>query len=293
MRKAAILAGILLLIALTVAQSTALARGGRAQKAKETHAVSVARVKVVPITRHAEQASLGVIPSSTSSEHSEEQSAYRGTLLPVVSKPDILPEDQIFLDRVLRSLPPICTKNLEQVVVRYREAAERGQATATTMILRGPLASLPENEKKEMAAVIVHELCGHGVDLGVLRGTEKSGESAYPDAHIATYNDDASTAFYTISWKNSGEKFSEARKDHFVTGYAMHDPFEDIAESITYFALQEQAFRERAAGNPVLAAKLRWIETYVFPEGRGLALGAGWNGSIAWDATKIAYEAAF
>ncbi|MEK7136858.1 MAG: hypothetical protein AAB853_01100 [Patescibacteria group bacterium] len=266
MRKFAILAGILLLIALTVAQSAALARGGMEKGA--VHTGGMARVKVVGISS-------------------------RPPLLPVVAQSDILPEDQIFLDRILRSLPPLCTQNLEQVVVRYTENAERGQATATTMILRGPLASLPENEKKEMAAVIVHELCGHGVDLGMLRGTRESGESAYPDGHIATFNDDPSAAFYAISWKNSEEKFSEARKDHFVTGYAMHDPFEDIAESITYFALQEQAFRERAAGNPVLAAKLRWIETYVFPEGKGLALGAGWNGSIAWDATKIAYEGGF
>jgi hypothetical protein len=52
---------------------------------------------------------------------------------------------------------------------------------------------------------------------------------------------------------------------------------------------QEEAFRERASTNPVIAAKLAWIETYL-PKREKLATGQLWDGYVAWDATKLAFE---
>jgi hypothetical protein len=76
----------------------------------------------------------------------------------------------------------------------------------------------------------------------------------------------------------------------FVTGYAYQaDNFEDLAESVTYYITQEDAFRERAKTNTALAKKLSWLETYM-PKGKRLADGDTWNGRIPWDATKLAFE---
>jgi len=208
-------------------------------------------------------------------------------LLPIVQQPDIHPDDQMFLDRVLRQAPALCRENIEQLVVRYDPRAERGQATASTMILRGPLASLPRREQSEMVGVIFHE-CGHISDLGALQGSPRSGKSAYPDGNIPTYTDDPSLSFYAISWEDPTTIRSDAAKEDFVSGYAKEsDAFEDLAESFVYFALHEQAFRERAENNSALARKLAWMETYIFKNAHPLLASESWDGTIAWDVTKL------
>lgn len=236
-------------------------------------------------------------------------------LLPIVSQPDITLSDQIFLDHVLRQAPTLCRESIKHLVVRYPSTTlkpgdiERGQATASTMILRGPLAMLAKQEQAEMIGVIFHE-CGHIVDLGALQGSPRSGESAYPDGHVPTFNDDPSRAFYEISWETPTKLRRGARKEDFVSGYAKKsDAFEDLAESFVYYALHERAFRERAGSSPVLARKLAWLETHVFkdfhspiaseswPAGRSSAKIAkqseGWDGTIAWDVTKLEHMLEF
>ncbi len=208
-------------------------------------------------------------------------------LLPVVDQPDIREEDRIFLDKVFRALPALCRDNLEQVIVRYDPTAERGQATATTMLLRGPLATLSAKKKMEMIGVITHE-CGHIVSLHALAGIPSDGISDYPDGHIPTYNGPAAR-FYAISWKNSEEMRKGAKSGDFVSGYAKENPFEDIAETIAYYVLQRTAFAERAEGNPLLAQKLAWAETYIGDSRFSLPQSKPWDGRFPWDVTKLSH----
>lgn len=209
-------------------------------------------------------------------------------LLSIVDQPDIEEGDRLFLDRVLKALPALCRNNIENIVVRYDPKAERGQATATTMLLRGPMHSLSEEKKAEMIGVITHE-CGHIISLNALRGMKADGESPFPDGSVPTYNGPAA-AFYAISWENSTTMRQGMHDADFVSGYAKDNPFEDIAEAITYFILQENSFRMRAAENAVLQEKLQWVETFIADADFTPAVSSTWNGKIPWDTTKLQHQ---
>ena len=156
------------------------------------------------------------------------------------------------------------------------------------MLLRGPMHSLPNEKKAEMIGVITHE-CGHIISLNALRGKKADGASAFPDGNVPTYNGPAA-AFYALSWENSTTMRSGARDADFASGYAKENPFEDIAETITYFILQENSFRMRAAENAVLREKLTWVETYIADSGFTPAVSSTWDGKIPWDTTKLVHE---
>jgi hypothetical protein len=225
-----------------------------------------------------------VVASSASSS----RSTPKPTLLPVIDQPDIREKDRIFLDRVLRALPALCRENLEQMIVRYEPNAERGQATATTMLLRGPLWNLSEKKKMEMIGVVTHE-CGHIISLKAFVGKKKDGISPFPDGHLPTYNGLAAK-FYSISWKNSDVMRPTTESNHFVSGYAKENPFEDFAETFAYFVLQKQAFIGRAEKNTVLSEKLAFMEMYIADPGFTFPESQSWDGKIPWDTTKLAHE---
>ena len=213
------------------------------------------------------------------------------SLLSVVDQEDIKPKDKLLLDKVLKWMPPLCRNSLDHLIVRYPKdsgdnSIERGQATSSTILLRG---DLPEHEK---IAVLIHE-CGHIMDLGAYRGRASAGRSVYPDGEVPTYNDDQSVSFYQISWESSLLRKQNSVKSDFVSGYAMRDPWEDLAESIAYYALQEESFRERAEENAAIAQKLAWIETHIFGPEFMTAESDEWDGKIVWDVTKIRHELSF
>ena len=207
-------------------------------------------------------------------------------ILPVVNQEDIRPEDREMLDAVLRWMPPLCRNHLSNLIVRYDSHAARGQATASAILLRGGMS------QAETVAVLIHE-CGHVMDLGAHGGSPMSGESPFPDGTIPAYNDDPSVLFYSISWNNSFTRKRSSSKSDFVSGYAMQDPWEDLAESVSYYALHEQAFRERAEKNESIARKLAWMETYIFGSEFVTAPNGSWDGEIVWDITKMEHSLAF
>lgn len=229
-----------------------------------------AELRISPVLR--EIASVKILPEGNAHAAS--------SLLPVVDQEDIEPNDRLLLDKVLRWMPPLCRNQLKHLVVRYDPKAERGQATSSAILLRGGMS------KQETSAVLIHE-CGHVIDLGAYEGTEQAGESRFPDGDTPTYNDDPSVEFYKISWQNSLMRKGSAGKSDFVSGYAMKDPWEDMGESIVYFALHQEEFVERAKENEALAQKLAWVETYVFGPEFKTAESGSWDGKIVWDVTKM------
>ena len=242
----------------------------------QEEALSV-ELRVSPVI--GEIASVKILPA-------EKAHAAASPLLPIVDQEDIQPDDRLLLDTVLRWMPPFCPNQLKHLVVRYDPKAERGQATASAILLRGGMA------KSETIAVLIHE-CGHVIDLGTYKGTMSAGESRFPDGDTPTYNDDPSVEFYKISWQNSLMKKSGASKSDFVSGYAMKDPWEDIGESIVYFALHKEEFAKRAKKNEVLAQKLAWVEAYVFGPTFKTAESGAWDGKIVWDVTKMEHGLSF
>jgi hypothetical protein len=209
------------------------------------------------------------------------------TLLPVVDQQDIALKHRRIADEVLRIMPKVCRDSLKNFYVRYDNPKQRGLAGKNTLILSG---NVPDSEFR---ALLIHEL-GHVFDLsetkGCLGGTSTAGVSEFRDGVELIYKDDPSLLFYRISW--TGEKASKAssKPQDFVTGYAAWDAFEDFGESMAYFVLHNELFRQRSLTNPALAAKYQWFQTYLFPEGVNVATSnESWTGKVPWDATKLSY----
>lgn len=204
-------------------------------------------------------------------------------LLSVVDQTDIRRPHRIIADQVLRALQSPCTENLKHFYVRYDQMERRGLASSHTIILDG---NVPDNEFRTL---LVHEFA-HTMDLGCMKGTAASGPSDFRDGDEVIFLDDPSVLFYDISWQNEETQLSGTRGADFASGYAASDPFEDLAESVTYFVFQNNAFRLRAEHSPALAAKFAWIEQYLFPKPVNIATGNHrWNGIVPWDSTKLPY----
>lgn len=204
-------------------------------------------------------------------------------LLSVVDQKDIRRPHRIIADQVLRALRSPCTSNVKHFYVRYDQPESRGFASAHTIILDG---DVPDNEFRTL---LVHEFA-HTMDLGCMIGTPASGPSNFRDGHEVIYRDDPSILFYGISWQDEQTKLPATRGADFASGYAASDPFEDLAESVTYFVFQNDTFRLRTETNPTLAAKFAWIEQYLFPHPVNIATGNHrWNGIVPWDSTKLPY----
>lgn len=205
--------------------------------------------------------------------------------LAVVDQQDIQERHKIIADEVLRLLPESCSSQLKNFYVRYDKPERRGLAGKNTIILDGTL------DDEEFRAVLIHEALGHVFDLGCLEGSALSGMSMFKDGNEPIYRDDTSLSFYRISWVDSGHQRTEAKPADFVSGYAASDPFEDLAESTIYYILHNDAFVQRARTNTAIATKLKWLQTFL-PVRPNMVAAAGeaWDGSVPWDATKLAYE---
>ena len=208
------------------------------------------------------------------------------TLLPVVDQADIREEHKIIADEIFRLVPAACRNQLKNFYVRYDNPQQRGLAGKTSVIVSGNVT------EAEFRALLIHEFFGHVIDLGCLEGHANSGISNFRDDTDVIYKDDPSVSFYQISWLTDKIQRADSHPNHYVTGYASWDAFEDFAETVTYYVLQEDAFRARAAKNPTLAKKLQWMETHLFTKQKTVARGlSNWDGkSVPWDATKLPYE---
>ncbi|MDO8468978.1 MAG: hypothetical protein Q7S29_04445 [Candidatus Peribacter sp.] len=204
--------------------------------------------------------------------------------LAVVDQPDIQERHKIIADEVLRLLPASCTNQIKNFYVRYDKPERRGLAGKDTIIVDG---TIPD---EEFRAVLIHEALGHVFDLGCLQGSPLAGNSIFKDGNEPIFRNDASLSFYRISWTDSAHQRAGAKAEDFASGYAASDPFEDLAESTIYYVLHNGEFTQRAMTNTSLATKLKWLQTFlpVAPVSSG-ALSAAWDGTVPWDATKLAY----
>ena len=148
-------------------------------------------------------------------------------------------------------------KNLK-IEIFTDETAPRALAGANILKLQTRVLSDPK-----LAQLLTHELA-HVFDLGFYRGNSRGEKSEFVDGATPIFADDLSVQFYRISWKNSAEKLGNASVLDFVSGYAASDPFEDFAESVTFFVFKNRDFQKMAAGNDALSAKFKFIKNNVF-----------------------------
>ena len=176
------------------------------------------------------------------------------------SSPRSLRHCKSLIYRTLKSLPQEPVNKLQNLTLYFSDDGRRGLGGGSTIILRC------QNVTDEvLVSVLVHEM-GHIMDTGVMNGTWHGGRSKFRDGSKPVYKNDISVDFYEISWVNESKMKSNSSKLDFVSGYAKSDPFEDFAESYTYYILHGNEFRSLAKHNERLRAKYDYLKTRIFDE---------------------------
>jgi len=202
------------------------------------------------------------------------------------SSPSSLKHCESLVYRTLSSLPKEATAQLDNLTLDFSDTARRGLGGGSTIILRCQNVT-----DEELVAVLVHEM-GHITDTGVMVGTESAGTSGFMDGNNPVYSDDPSVGFYSLSFSSETAKRPAATDLDFVSGYAKTDPFEDFAETYTYYLLHGKEFRQLAKVNQTLAKKYNFLKNTVF---RGVEYDNGSEGEVKilarqYDVTVLPYD---
>ncbi|UFX82969.1 putative zinc-binding metallopeptidase [Candidatus Absconditicoccus praedator] len=137
-----------------------------------------------------------------------------------------------------------------------QKSGRRGYAGHHNIMMN--IQSIPN--EIEFMEVFVHEL-GHIIDLGVLRGSGGNKHTAFTEfGEEVFYEDDPSLSFYSISWEDENTRKASARREDFVGGYAMTNPFEDFAETVNMYINHYGAFRQMANYSTNLRRKFMFME---------------------------------
>ena len=192
-------------------------------------------------------------------------------------------KDQIKL--VLSHLPEEHAQTIKNIILDYNSEAYRGLGGNNLIILRGT-----DMDSKEFISVLVHETA-HNVDYGYLTHENTKERSAFRDGGHSIYTTDPSVDFYSISWENEQTLKKTANNLDFVSGYAMSDPFEDFAETYTYYVLHNQDFKTLTASSLKLYAKDQFMKEHVF---NGIEFNTGDSQVVMhnrpWDTTVLGYD---
>lgn len=160
--------------------------------------------------------------------------------------------------QALIKLPEGHRKQLKDLTLFYTGDGRRGLSGSGAMVLRCQNVT-----DSELVSVLIHEM-GHLVDADFLIGFETENLSGFYDFGVPVTADDASSLFYKITWDSETEMKSEISEVDFVSLYAMSDPFEDFAETYTYFRLHGSEFRKLVQSSEMLRKKYEFMKWYVF-----------------------------
>lgn len=192
------------------------------------------------------------------------------------------------IQTALQKLPAAHVATIRNIILDYNEEAHRGLGGSSMVILRAVNMGTDE-----MLSVLVHELA-HNVDFGYLEPTRNTRESSFKDGQLPLYESDPSLDFYRISWLKNDQRRKAANNMDFVSGYAMSDPFEDFAETYTYYVLHNKDFKALAASSDALLAKYRFMKYRVFG-GNEFDTGDGEVRLFTrpWDVTILGYDLSY
>jgi len=187
------------------------------------------------------------------------------------------------IKKILLDLPSEKLQNFRSLNITQIKGNNRGLGGASTVILNDY-----ELSEQEFVSVFVHEL-GHVIDLGGIQGTPEAEKSPFNDGPNPIFTNDLSTVYYAYSWNDAITQKTSAERLDFVSGYAMTDPFEDFAESFTYYYLHNQDFKILTQNNEKLELKYSFIRDFIF-SGEELDSGEGDvnPNKRVWDITKLA-----
>lgn len=163
--------------------------------------------------------------------------------------------------QTLAKLPAAHRKELKELTLFYTKDGRRGLGGSGSIVLRCLNVT-----DAELVSVLVHEI-GHLVDGGHLGGSYTDGVenfSGFYDFDDPVAANDPSAYFYSIAWTNESVQKAEVSEIDFVSMYAMSDPFEDFAETYTYFRLHGGEFRKLMQSSVELQKKYEFMKHYVF-----------------------------
>lgn len=188
------------------------------------------------------------------------------------------------ITEALETLPQGHASSIEKIILDYNKTAGRGLGGNNLIILRGVGMGY-----EELIGVLVHETA-HNVDYAYLTPKKEVTKSKFKDGSYPLYITDPSIDFYRISWEDEFTLKNTASNLDFVSGYAMSDPFEDFAETYTYYVLHNADFKTLAASSPKLYAKYRFMKYRVF-NGQEFNTGDGIVNlnNRSWDTTILSY----
>ncbi|MCS6982857.1 MAG: hypothetical protein NZL83_01580 [Candidatus Absconditabacterales bacterium] len=189
---------------------------------------------------------------------------------------DRLPKDKFiytilsayFATRIDQSLAPShqLFPNLHSLTLRSQVSTNksdplcfrerRGCADHHTVMLN--ISLLPSYA--EFVHVLVHEIAGHTVDLGVIKGISRELSDEYREFGNRVFSvDDASLGFYQLSWQGETVRKKGARMNEFCSLYGMTNMFEDFAECALMFKNHNEYFRILARSNRTMAKKYQYF----------------------------------
>jgi hypothetical protein len=116
------------------------------------------------------------------------------------------------------------------------------------------------DSRNEFFQVSVHEMM-HIVDLWVIEWRSVFKDSNFTEfGKVTRASNDPSIDFYAISRINENTRKQQQWPEHFVSGYALKNIYEDKAETWTFFLLYNDLFVKKAATNPILRQKYEYFE---------------------------------
>lgn len=189
--------------------------------------------------------------------------------------------------RTLSKLPKSHSNQLAELTLYYTKDGRRGYGGGGSVVLRCLNVT-----DAELVSVLVHEI-GHLVDGSFLFGNDIENSSGFYDFEVPVAVDDPSLNFYRISWTSEKMRKEQSTMLDFVSEYALTDPFEDFAETYTYYRLHGPEFRKLMEFNEALQKKYAFMKKYVF-DGKEFDVGANeskidlWNRN--YDVTVLPYS---
>lgn len=102
--------------------------------------------------------------------------------------------------------------------------------------------------------------------MAYLKGPEKMplNPKFMPFPKWEIHEGDPSLDFYNISWNDLRSKTENSIESDFISEYAMTSPFEDFAESYTYYIQHNKSFLEKIKTSLVLLKKFEFLKNKVF-----------------------------
>lgn len=160
-----------------------------------------------------------------------------------------------YLDKTI-AYPQKFSKTLKRISFHKDESGRRWGADHTKIRINTQI--IPSS--RELWEVLTHE-AGHIVDFSVLAGSMPALNKTFTEFWQPAFRvDDPSFLFYGLSWKNELVKNADASYKDFVSGYAMQDPFEDIAETFDMYINHYDLFVKMTETSPILKQKFAYVQ---------------------------------